>query len=253
MARGVAQAYKAPSPPGAGAGLWLAGGRGRPPGAGGTAPARRAAGPGRWRRARAGTDARQTFTCWSLRPCAAAPRAPSHGRASGPHAPAARRAYAAPPRPVLRPRPAPPLGAGTGDMGNSRAMLSVCRVAGERPRHYKYQSLNEHTYVVREAMERRSAPSPARPATRPRTGRDPRPPLQRDWSAAPPAAPAAPRAAGRPYTEPGCVVRRYHGTFYSILRGLGFFAGLPSGGSWTACGEATANSRGGSWILHRVI
>jgi len=78
-------------------------------------------------------------------------------------------------------------------------------------------------------MERRSAPSPARPATRPRTGRDPRPPLQRDWSAAPPAAPAAPRAAGRPYTEPGCVVRRYHGTFYSILRGLGFFAGLRAG------------------------
>ena len=144
--------------------------------------------------------------------------------------------------PAPRPSPAScaaPAGAGTGDMGNSRAMLSVCRVAGERPRHYKYQSLNEHTSVVREAMERRSAPSPARPATRPRTGRDPRPPLQRDWSAAPPAAPAAPRAAGRPYTEPGCVVRRYHGTFYSILRGLGFFAGLPSGGSWTRAPELT--------------
>jgi hypothetical protein len=244
VARGVAQAYKARRAPGAGAG-----------GAGAAAgcwrhrasPAR--GGPGALATRPAGTDARQTFTYWSLRPCAAAPRAPSHGRASGPHAPAARRAYAAPPRPVLRPRPAPPLGAGTGDMGNSRAMLSVCRVAGERPRHYKYQSLNEHTYVVREAMERRSAPSPARPATRPRTGRDPRPPLQRDWSAAPPAAPAAPRAAGRPYTEPGCVVRRYHGTFYSILRGLGFFAGLPSGGSWTACGELTSHVVLGSCIV----
>jgi len=237
VARGVAQAYKAPSPwrrcwrPGAAAGCW----RHR------ASPAR--GGPGALATRPAGTDARQTFTYWSLRPCAAAPRFPARAqpwpRLGAPRPRRAPGAYAAPPRPVLRPRPAPPLGAGTGDMGNSRAMLSVCRVAGERPRHYKYQSLNEHTYVVREAMERRSAPSPARPATRPRTGRDPRPPLQRDWSAAPPAAPAAPRAAGRPYTEPGCVVRRYHGTFYSILRGLGFFAGLPSGGSWTACGELT--------------
>jgi hypothetical protein len=61
----------------------------------------------------------------------------------------------------------------------------------------------------------------------------------------PPPRPAAPRAAGRPYTEPGCVVRRYHGTFYSILRGLGFFAGLPSGGSWTRAPDA----HGGSCIV----
>jgi len=52
-------------------------------------------------------------------------------------------------------------------------MLSVwSRVAGERPRHYKYQSLNEHTSVVREAMERRSAPSPARPGPGPGATRD---------------------------------------------------------------------------------
>ena len=137
--------------------------------------------------------------------------------------------------PAPRPSPASCAAPGSWDRRHGKLPRYALRVpvAGERPRHYKYQSLNEHTPVVREAMERRSAPSPARPATRPRTGRDPRPPLQRDWSAAPPAAPAAPRAAGRPYTEPGCVVRRYHGTFYSILRGLGFFAGLPSGGSWT--------------------
>ena len=178
MARGVAQAYKAPSPwrrcwrPGAAAGCW----RHR------ASPAR--GGPGALATRPAGTDARQTFTYWSLRPCAAAPRFPARAqpwpRLGAPRPRRAPGAYAAPPRPVLRPRPAPPLGAGTGDMGNSRAMLSVCRVAGERPRHYKYQSLNEH-YVRRPRSDgaeeraepgetRHPAPDRARPATATTTG-----------------------------------------------------------------------------------
>lgn len=167
--------------------------------------------------------------------CALAPRPRARPAMAAPRGPTPP-PRAAPPRPVLRPRPAPPLGAGTGDMGNSRAMLSVCRPGSVRGTININPLTSIVTSVVREAMERRSAPSPARPATRPRTGRDPRPPLQRDWSAAPPAAPAAPRAAGRPYTEPGRVVRRYHGTFYSFLRGLGFFAGLRGGGVVDSCG-----------------
>lgn len=104
----------------------------------------------------------------------------------------------------------------TCDMGSSRAMLSVCRVAGERPRHYKYQSLNEHTSVVREAMERRSAPSPARPGPGPGATRD------RHYNGTglqppPPRLPRRGRVPARPYTEPGRVVRRYHGTFHSFL------------------------------------
>jgi hypothetical protein len=68
------------------------------------------------------TDARQTFTSWSLRPCAAAPRAPGHGRASGPHAPAARRA------PAPRPSPASCAAPGSWDRRHGKLPRYALRV-----------------------------------------------------------------------------------------------------------------------------
>jgi len=133
------------------------------------------------------------------------------------------------------------------------ALCSPCAdAAGERPRHYKYQSLNEHTSVVREAMERRSAPSPARPATRPRNRARPATATTTGLVCSPPR--RACRAAGRRAPIHGTGLRRPSISWYLLQHSPRFrFLRRTSIGRVRGPRARRTHVVLGSWFLHRVI